>query len=373
MTGGDRVRDQLELRPSINYINPVVLEALAQPYNNDGENLAVKHAKALFGADHVNVRPNSALQAIMAVYSALLVPGDTVLGVNLRCTGNFKFVEYQVEDQGGRINYENVFGLAFKHKPKLIAVGTDAYPRKIDFRQLLEVAEEVGARLLADISPIAGLVAAGLYPSPVPYTDFVTVTTAGGLQGPRSGLIMCKGKFATAIDEAVRKYINEDPVSSSLTAVTAALQEAMSPEFKAYQEQTVENARSLAKGLIGYNFNLVTRGTDNNVILADLRSKNISGQEAEAILYRAGLLVEKHFLPTDSGGRRFSGIRLDTSAVTGRGMNEEAMENIAGIINLVISHPEDENSLAGAERMSADLCSRYPLGLAKLEVQHEYT
>jgi len=367
------VGDRLELRPSKNYINPVVLDALAQSYTDNVENLAVKRAKELFGAEHVNVRPNSALQANMAVYSALLVPGDTVLGVNLRCAGNFKFVEYQVEDQSGRINYENVFGLAFKHKPKLIVAGTDAYPRKIDFRQLLEVAEEVGARLLADISSIAGLVAAGLHPSPVPYADFVTAATAGSLQGPRSGLIMCKGKFAAIIDEAVRKCINDDSLSSSLTAVAAALQEAMSPEFKARQEQTVKNARALAGGLIGYNFNLVTRGTDNNVILADLRSKNVSGQEAEVLLYKAGILVEKHFLSTDSGGASFSGIRLDTSAAAGRGMNEETMENIAGIINLVISHPKDENCLAEAERMVADLCGRYPLGQAKLEVQHEYS
>lgn len=372
----------IELNPSINYVSSAVMDAQGCESDDIIEGLAVERAKQLFGADHVNVRPDSAVQANMAVYFAALEPGDTILGVNHSCGGHlthdkpadlsgrkFNFVEYGVEEATGRINYENVFGLAFKHKPKLIAAGTSSYARKIDFFQLQEVAEEVGAKLLVDMSHIAGLVAAGIYPSPIPYADFVTTTTAETLRGPEGGMIMCKGKYAAIIDKAEFTGIYDERMQQEITAVAVALKEALSPEFKAYQEQTVKNARALAAGLSRYNFNLVTGGTDNHVILIDLRNKNLTGQEAKKILGRVGLTIAKNPIPSDTGSAGIAnGILLGTSAVTSRGMKEEAMGRIAETINIVITNPQDEISLVNAGKVVADFSSRYPLCQAEFEV-----
>jgi glycine hydroxymethyltransferase len=320
----------------------------------------------------------------MAVCFVILEPGETVLGVNFKDSGllsnddrvpgkisegYFNFVEYGVEEGSGRINYENVFGLAFKHKPKLIVAGTGSYPRKMDFVQLQEVAEEVGARLLVDMSHIVGLVAAGLHQNPIPYADFVTTTTAQTLRGPRGGMIMCRGKYASSIDSAVSAGVQGDHSLPEIAAKEAAFREALSPEFKMYQEQTVKNAQVLAAGLKSYNFNLISGGTDNHMILVELLNKDLTGKEAEKLLNKVGITVTQNSIPDDSGAADIArGIRIGTSAVTGRGMKDEAMGEIAEIINVVISHPKDEILLANAGKLAANLCSRYPLGQTEFEV-----
>lgn len=339
------------------------------------EKLAIERAKQLFGADHVNVQPHSGAQANMAVYFAILEPGDTVLGMNLSHGGHlthgspvnmsgkyYNFVPYGVEENTGKINYEKVFALAFEHKPKLIVAGASAYPRTIDFVQLKEVADEVGAMLMVDMAHIAGLVAAGLHPSPIPHADFVTTTTHKTLRGPRGGMIMCKEKYAAALDKAVFPGIQGGPLMHVIAAKAVAFKEALAPEFKGYQEQIVKNAQALSAGLIRRNFNLVSGGTDNHLMLVDLRNKNLTGKEAEKLLDEVGITVNKNAIPFDPQSPNVtSGIRIGTPAATSRGMKEDAMDAVAEIINIVISHPQDELHLAKAGKMVADLCGRYPL------------
>lgn len=364
----------IDLDPSANYASPAVTNALGRPWDDGILNLAVERAKQLFRADHVNIWCQSANQANSAVYSMILEPGDSVLEVNIGCenvlnqdnlvnksAGDFDFIGYGAEEKTGKINYENVFGLAFKHKPKLIVVETGAYSRKIDFVQLQEVAEEVGARLMVDMSHIAGLVAAGLHQNPVPYADFVTTATDRTLRGPRGGMVMCKNKFAAAIDDAVFKSLRDDFMLPAIAAQAVAFNEAFSEEFKVYQEQNLKNARALAAGLTRNNFNLVSGGTDNHVILVDLRNKGLTGQEAEKLLGEVGVTVVKSFIPNDSFGTgAASGIIIGTPAVTSRGMKEEAMGKIADIIEMVLSYPRDANFLANAGKLAADLCGQYP-------------
>lgn len=339
------------------------------------ETLAIERAKKLFDAEHANVQPHSGAQANMSVYFAMLTPGDTVLGMNLSHGGHlthgspvnmsgkyYNFVPYGVDEETGRIDYEKVFGLAFEHKPKMIVAGASAYPRIIDFVQLKEIAEEVGAMLMVDMAHIAGLVAAGLHPTPVPHADFVTTTTHKTLRGPRGGMILCKEKYAAAINKAVFPGIQGGPLMHVIAAKAVALREALAPEFKQYQEQVVKNAGTLAEALVKRGFNLVSGGTDNHLMLVDLRNKGITGKEAEHLLDKVGVTVNKNAIPFDPQSPNVtSGIRIGTPAATSRGMKEDAMAKVAEIIDVVISNREDEVHLAKARKMVQELCDAHPL------------
>ncbi len=339
------------------------------------ENLAIERCKQLFGADHVNVQPHSGAQANTAVYFAVLKPGDTVLGMNLSHGGHlthgspvnisgkyFNFVAYGVEEETGRINYEKVFAKAFESKPKLIVAGASAYPRVIDFLQLREIADEVGAMLMVDMAHIAGLVAAGVHPSPIPYADFVTTTTHKTLRGPRGGLVLCKEKYAAAVDKAVFPGIQGGPLMHVIAAKAVALKEALTPEFKAYQQQVVKNAAVLADSLTQRGFKLVSGGTDNHLMLVDLRNKDITGKDAEHVLDEVGVTANKNAIPFDPQSPFVtSGIRIGTPAATSRGMKEQAMEKIAEIIDVVITNRNNETSLSKAREMVSSLCREYPL------------
>ncbi|MCL4441953.1 MAG: serine hydroxymethyltransferase [Firmicutes bacterium] len=339
------------------------------------ETLAIERAKKLFDAEHANVQPHSGAQANMSVYFAMLKPGDKVLGMNLSHGGHlthgspvnmsgkyYNFAAYGVEEDTGRINYEKVFALAFQHKPKMIVAGASAYPRIIDFVQLKEIAEEVGAMLMVDMAHIAGLVAVGLHPTPVPHADFVTTTTHKTLRGPRGGMILCKQKYAAAIDKSVFPGIQGGPLMHVIAAKAVALKEALTPEFKDYQEQVVKNAKALASALTKRNFNLVSGGTDNHLMLVDLRNKDITGKEAEKILDRVGVTVNKNSIPFDPQSPQItSGIRIGTPAATSRGMKEEAMELVAEIIDTSIAHRDNDVYLAKAKNMVHELCNQFPL------------
>ncbi|WP_418791134.1 serine hydroxymethyltransferase [Phosphitispora sp. TUW77] len=339
------------------------------------EDLAIKRAKEVFGAEHVNVQPHSGAQANMAVYFAMLNPGDTVLGMNLSHGGHlthgspvnmsgkyYNFVPYGVEKETGKINYEKLFALAFEHKPKMIVAGASAYPRIIDFVQLKEIAEEVGAMLMVDMAHIAGLVAAGQHPSPVPHADFVTTTTHKTLRGPRGGMILCREKYGPAIDKSVFPGIQGGPLMHVIAAKAVALKEALTPEFKVYQEQVVKNATVLAGFLMQRGFEIVSGGTDNHLMLVDLRSKDITGKEAEAVLDQAGVTVNKNAIPFDPQSPFVtSGVRIGTPAATSRGMKEKAMETIAEIIDMAITGRDDEAKLAEARNLVKDLCEQHPL------------
>lgn len=339
------------------------------------ESLAIDRARELFDAEHANVQPHSGAQANMAVYFAMLNPGDTVLGMNLSHGGHlthgspvnmsgkyYNFVPYGVEEETGKINYEKIFGLAFEHKPKMIVAGASAYPRIIDFVQLKEVAEEVGALLMVDMAHIAGLVAVGLHPSPVPYADFVTTTTHKTLRGPRGGMILCKEKYAAAIDKAVFPGIQGGPLMHVIAAKAVALKEALTPEFKDYQVQIVKNAKTLADALTKRGFNLISGGTDNHLMLVDLRNKNITGKDAEKTLEKVGITVNKNAIPFDPQSPFItSGIRIGTPAATSRGMKEEAMEKVAEIIDIAITNRDNEADVAKARKMVQDLCGQHPL------------
>lgn len=339
------------------------------------ESLAIERAKKLFGAEHVNVQPHSGAQANMAVYFSQLKPGDTVLGMNLAHGGHlthgspvnmsgayYNFVPYGVEKETGKINYEKVFALAFEHKPKMIVAGASAYPRIIDFVQLAEIADEIEAILMVDMAHIAGLVAAGFHPSPVPHADFVTTTTHKTLRGPRGGMILCKGKYGAAIDKAVFPGIQGGPLMHVIAGKAVALKEALSDEFKAYQGQVVKNAKALAAGLMNRGYELVSGGTDNHLMLVDLRNKGITGKIAEQVLDQVGVTVNKNAVPFDTESPAVtSGIRIGTPAVTSRGMKEEAMERIAEIIDFTLSNAGDGEKLVKAKAMVQELTGEYPL------------
>lgn len=389
-----RQQNNIELIASENFVSEAVMAAQGSVLTNkyaEGlpakryyggcehvdvvETIAIERAKKLFGAEHANVQPHSGAQANTAVYFAILEPGDTVLGMNLSHGGHlthgspvnisgkyYNFVAYGVEEDTGKINYEKVFAKAFECKPKLIVAGASAYPRIIDFEQLKEIADEVGAMLMVDMAHIAGLVAAGLHPSPVPYADFVTTTTHKTLRGPRGGLILCKAKYAAAIDKAVFPGIQGGPLMHVIAAKAVALKEALAPEFKAYQEQVVKNAKALAGALVGRGFNLVSGGTDNHLMLVDLRNKNITGKEAEHVIERVGVTANKNAIPFDPQSPFItSGIRLGTPAATSRGMNEQAMEKIAEVIDLAISGRDNDATLDQASEIVRNLCKEYPL------------
>jgi glycine hydroxymethyltransferase len=389
-----RQRTKIELIASENFVSKAVMDAMGTVLTNkyaEGypgkryyggceyvdvvENLARERAKQLFQAEHANVQPHSGAQANTAVYFAFLKPGDTVLGMNLSHGGHlthgspvnisgqyYNFVPYGVDETTHRINYENVRKLAYEHKPKMIVAGASAYPRIIDFAILRDIADEVGAYLMVDMAHIAGLVATGHHPSPVPYADFVTTTTHKTLRGPRGGMILCKEKYAKEIDKAIFPGIQGGPLMHVIAAKAVALGEALRPEFRAYSQAVIDNAKALAQALIDRDFNLVSGGTDNHLMLIDVRNLGLSGKVAEHLLDEVGVTVNKNTIPFDPASPFVtSGIRIGTPAVTTRGMDVQAMETIADIINLTLRYRDDEAKVAEARAKVRELTEKFPL------------
>lgn len=372
----ERQRNNIELIASENFTSRAVMEAQGSTATNkyaEGypgrryyggceyvdivESLAIERAKALFGADHANVQPHSGAQANTAVYFATLMPGDTVLGMDLSHGGHlthghpinlsgkyFNFVPYGVTKEEETIDYDALLNLAREHKPKMIVAGASAYPRVIDFKRIREIADEVGALVMVDMAHIAGLIAAGLHPNPVPYAEFVTTTTHKTLRGPRGGLILCKEEFKKAIDSAVFPGTQGGPLMHVIAAKAVALKEAASPEFKAYQEQVVKNAKALAEALGNRGFRIVSGGTDNHLMLVSVRELGLTGLQAERLLDRCSITVNKNTIPFDPEKPFItSGLRIGTPAVTTRGMKEAEMLEIAEIISDVLHNPDDED------------------------------
>jgi glycine hydroxymethyltransferase len=390
----NRQENTLELIASENFVSPAVLEAQGSVLTNkyaEGypskryyggckyidvvESLAIDRAKKLFGAEHVNVQPHSGSQANMAVYFSLLNVGDTILGMNLSHGGHlthgspvnfsgkfFNVFFYGVNKENETIDYEALQELAEKHKPKLIVAGASAYPRTIDFKKFREIADNVKAYLMVDMAHIAGLVAAGLHPSPIPYADFVTTTTHKTLRGPRAGLILCKEIYAKKIDSTIFPGIQGGPLMHVIAAKAMAFKEALSDNFKNYQKQIVLNAKSLAENLIKMGFKLVSNGTDNHLMLVDLRNKNISGLAAEEALEKSNITVNKNTVPfEDKSPRITSGIRIGTPAITTRGMKEKEMALIAELISKVIDNIGDENLYSETRQRVEILCKNFPI------------
>ena len=387
-----REQNQIILIASENCVSRAVLEAQGSLMTNKyaegypgkryyagcefvdvAEELAIERARQLFGAEHVNVQPHSGTQANMAVYFAMLKPGDILLSMSLAHGGHlshghsvnfsgslYKPVFYGVGANTGRIHYDEVARLAREHQPKMIVVGASAYSRTFDFKQLREIAESTGAYLLADIAHIAGLVAAGVHPSPVPYADFVTTTTQKTLRGPRGGMIMCRSAYAKAIDRAVFPGAQGGPLMHIIAAKAVAFKEALRPEFKLYQQQIVANARALSEHLIKKGFTIISGGTDNHLMLVDLENKNVTGKEAEAALGLGGLIVNKNAIPFDKNPPAVAGgIRLGTAVVTSRGMKEPEMEIIAGLIERILSNPGKKKILQQVRREVRTLCQQF--------------
>ena len=338
------------------------------------EELAISRAKAIFGAEHVNVQPHSGTQANMGVYFAVLKPGDTIMGMDLSHGGhlshgsrvNFSGIFYNVVSYGvgrdtGTIDYDEVRKIALERKPRMIIVGASAYARTIDFKRFHEIAKEVGAYTLADIAHIAGLIAAGVHPSPFPYTDFVTTTTHKTLRGPRGGMIMCKEEYAKLIDKSIFPGIQGGPLMHVIAAKAVALREAMMPEFRDYQAQIVANAKRLAAGLIGKGYKLVSGGTDNHLMLVDLRSKGITGKDAEAALDASGITVNKNTVPFDDKPPAItSGIRIGTPVMTTRGMKEREMDKIVEYIDRVLTNIGKEDVYREVLEKVEVMCSKFP-------------
>ncbi len=385
-----RQNNKIELIASENFVSEAVMEAMGTvltnkyaegypgkryyggcEYVDQVEDLARSRAKQIFGADHVNVQPHSGTQANTAVYFAALEPGDTVLGMNLAHGGHlthgspvnlsgkyFRFIFYGIKPETGTIDYDEVERLAMEHRPKMIVAGASAYPRIIDFARFREIADRSGALLMVDMAHIAGLVAAGLHPSPVPHADFITTTTHKTLRGPRGGIIFCRQKYATAIDKAIFPGIQGGPLMHVIASKAVALKEAMQPEFVDYQRQTIANASTLANKLVEHGFNLVSGGTDNHLMLVDLRNKGITGKDAEQRLDAIGVTVNKNAVPFDTESPLVtSGIRIGTPAVTSRGFKQQEMEQIADIINLVVT----DNAVDKVSMPVKQLCERFPL------------
>lgn len=389
-----RQRDNIELIASENIVSEAVLEAMGSVLTNkyaEGypskryyggcehvdivEELALDRAKELFGAEHANVQPHSGAQANMAVYLAALQPGDTVLGMNLAHGGHlthgspvnasgllYNFVAYGVQEDSFTIDYEEVRKLAFKHRPRMIVAGASAYPRIIDFEKLGQIANEVGALFMVDMAHIAGLVAAGLHPSPVPHAHFVTTTTHKTLRGPRGGMILCRKAWAAAIDKAVFPGSQGGPLMHIIAAKAVAFGEALQPSFKEYAQNVVKNAKVLSEELMAKGINIVSGGTDNHLMLIDTRNLNITGKAAEHVLDQVGITVNKNAIPFDPTSPFVtSGIRIGTPAATARGMNEDAMKVIAEVVALVLKNPEDQSVLDKATGMVRDLTAKFPL------------
>lgn len=389
-----RQSEGMELIPSENYVSPAVLEAMGSVMTNkysEGyagkryyggqenvdiiENLAIERAKQLFGAEHINVQPYSGSPANTAVYFALLNYGDTVLGMKLDHGGHithglpisfsgksYNFVGYGVDKATGRIDMEEVRKLALEHKPKMIIAGFSAYSRNLDWKKFKEIADEVGAITMADIAHIAGLIAAGEIDSPVPYFDVVTTTTHKTLRGPRGAMIMCKEKFAKAIDRAVFPGLQGGPHDHVIAGKAIAFKEALEPTFKTYAQQVIKNAKALAQALIALDFTIISGGTDNHLMLVDLTNKNITGKEAQEALDKAGITCNKNTVPFETRSPMDpSGIRLGTPAVTTRGMKEADMQKIANWIDQVIKNHKDEKVLAELKEEVRLLCLNFPV------------
>lgn len=339
------------------------------------ESLARERVKQLFGAEHANVQPHSGAQANSAVYYAAVEPGDTVLGMNLSHGGHlthgskvnfsgryYNFYDYGVDEQTETINYDHLLEIARQVKPKMIIAGASAYPRILDFKRFREIADEVGAYLFVDMAHIAGLVAAGLHPSPVPYADFVTSTTHKTLRGPRGGLILCKEKWAAKIDKAIFPGTQGGPLMHVIAAKAVCFKEALSPGFKEYQQNIIKNARVLAEALIENGLRLVSGGTDNHLMLVDVRPKGLTGKEAEAILESINITVNKNAIPFDPEKPTVtSGIRMGTPALTTRGFDTDDMKKVAQAIALSLDHPHDNTCLDEARRIVKNLCDKHPL------------
>lgn len=388
----ERQEYNIELIASENFTSRAVMEAVGSPLTNkyaEGyphkryyggcevvdkvEDLARDRMKELFNAEHANVQPHSGSQANMGVYFAVLKPGDTVLGMDLSHGGHlthgspvnfsgklFNFVSYGVEKDNEQIDYKKVREMALEHKPKMIVAGASAYPRVIDFKKFREIADEVGAYFMVDMAHIAGLVAAGLHPSPVPYADFVTTTTHKTLRGPRGGAILCKEKFAKEIDKSLFPGMQGGPLMHVIAGKAVCFEEALNDSFKDYMNQVVKNAKVLAEELIKYGFRLVSNGTDNHLILVDLSNKNITGKDAEKLLDTVGITVNKNTIPFETLSPFVtSGIRIGTPAVTTRGFKEEDMKVIAKLINEVMENRDKDISSVRQEVI--DLCKRFPL------------
>jgi glycine hydroxymethyltransferase len=344
-------------------------------YVDVAEELARQRAKELFGAEHANVQPHSGAQANMAVYFAALNPGDTVMGMNLSHGGhlthgspvnfsgkNYKFVEYGVDPQSETIDYDHLRDLAIKTRPRMIVAGASAYPRVIDFKKFREIADEVGAYLFVDMAHIAGLVAAGLHPNPVEYADFVSSTTHKTLRGPRGGIILCAQEWARKIDSAVFPGIQGGPLMHVIAAKAVCFKEALSEEFKQYQENIVQNAQALAQSLVENGLRLVSGGTDNHLMLVDVRPKSLNGKEAEAILESVNITVNKNTIPFDPETPFItSGIRLGTPALTSRGFTPDDMKQVGLAIAQALSNARQETVLAEVRLMVKELCQKYPL------------
>ena len=387
-----RQKNKIELIASENFVSDSVMEAMGSYLTNkyaEGypehryyggcecvdvvENLARERAKKIFGAEHANVQPHSGAQANMAVYTAMLEPGDTVLGMNLSHGGHlthgskintsgklYNFIPYGVSEKTGEIDYAEVEKLALEYKPKLILAGASAYSRAIDFKKFKEIADKIDAIFMVDMAHIAGLVAAGLHQNPVEYADFVTTTTHKTLRGPRGGLILCKEKYAKAIDKAVFPGVQGGPLMHVIAAKAVCFGEALKPEFKQYQQNIINNAKVLSESLMKLGFNIVSNGTDNHLMLIDLRNKNITGKELETRLDDVGITVNKNSVPFDTEKPTItSGIRLGTPAVTTRGFGEEEMVKIANLINLAVNDYEDKKE--EIRNQVSEICAKFPL------------
>lgn len=388
----NRQRNKIELIASENFVSEAVMDAQGTPLTNkyaEGypgkryyggceyvdvvEQLAIDRAKEIFGAEHVNVQPHSGAQANSAVYFAVLNPGDTILGMDLSHGGHlshgmaknvsgkyYKAVSYGVREDNCRIDYDMLLNKAREHKPKIIVAGASAYPRIIDFKAFREIADECGAYLMVDMAHIAGLVAAGLHPSPVPYAHFVTTTTHKTLRGPRGGMILCKEEFAKTIDSAVFPGTQGGPLMHVIAAKAVSFKEVLTDEFKQYQKQILKNAVALAKALSEADFRLVSGGTDNHLILVDLSNKGVTGKQAQHMLDEVMITVNKNGIPFDKQSPFVtSGIRIGTPAVTSRGMVEDDMREIADMIKLTLTN--FESSKEEVISRVAKLCGRYPL------------
>lgn len=382
----------LELIASENVVSPAVMAAMGTVLTNKyaegypgkryyggcecvdiAENIAIERAKKLFGAEHANVQPHSGAQANTAVYLALLKPGDTVLGMNLAHGGHlthgspvnisgmlYNFIPYGVDEDTSMIDYDKIEFLAKEHKPKLIVAGASAYPRVIDFKRLSEIAKSVGAYLMVDMAHIAGLVAAGLHPSPVPYADVVTTTTHKTLRGPRGGMILCREELAKAINKAVFPGTQGGPLMHVIAAKAVCFGEALKPEFRTYQEQIIKNAKTLADSLMAEGFDLLSGGTDNHLMLLDLRKMGLTGKELEHKLDEVYITVNKNAIPNDPQSPFItSGVRIGTPAVTSRGLVEEDMQTIAHLIKLTAT--DFDNSADHIRAEVTKICKKYPL------------
>lgn len=389
-----RQQSNLELIASENIVSQAVLEAqgcvmtnkYAEGYPSarwyDGcdhvdvvENLAIERAKQLFGAEHVNVQAHSGSQANMAVYLAVLDYGDTVLALDLACGGHlthglkinfsgrsYNFIPYTVDKETEMLNYDEIEALALKHKPKMIVAGASAYSRTIDFKRFREICDKVGAFLFVDMAHIAGLVAAGIHPSPVPYAEFVTTTTHKTLRGPRSGMVLCRSEFAKKINSTIFPGIQGGPLMHIIAAKAVAFKEALTDEFKQYQQQIVDNAKAFAGAMAELGYRIVTGGTDNHLFMVDLRSKNIMGKEASSVLNKVRITVNKNLIPFDPQSPMVtSGIRIGTPTVTSRGMGEGEMKTIAELIDQAITQKDDEKELAKVIEAVHHLTEIFPI------------